>query len=306
MKKAPNTVVKPLRSYLWGKMVQYSGFVVLITGLGLIFTEINVVLGLVIIVIGLFVLFFGMQLSSPSAEALLSKDPRAPIIFIRSFQEEQGQYSTAGFFHALKVAFMQKGQYASNAVSPWGPAFQIQLSKLLNEIGPYVAIGRPGENLSAMGAAKMYVSDDEWQAVISDLFNKAKLIVLRMGKTAGLSWELNELKKHIDPRKILFILPYDKSDYAAFRQWANKDLPAPFPEEKPITRFMILDDNWVPHELKLQEWLLDTLEPYFQNNGISRDDVSLWYKLINNWLFTMVISFLLIGLSIIAAAWLFA
>ncbi len=69
---------------------------------------------------------------------------------------------------------------------------------------------------------------------------------------------------------------------------------------------MILDDNWVPHELKLQEWLLDTLEPYFQNNGISRDDVSLWYKLINNWLFTMIISFLLIGLSIIAAAWLFA
>ena len=38
--------------------------------------------------------------------------------------------------------------------------------------GPFVAIGRPGEEVSEIGAARMYVEDDDWEVVVSDLLNR--------------------------------------------------------------------------------------------------------------------------------------
>jgi hypothetical protein len=44
-----------------------------------------------------------------------------------------------------------------------------QLAMVMNEIGPFIAIGRPGEQWPELGAARMYVGDDEWQATINNL-----------------------------------------------------------------------------------------------------------------------------------------
>ena len=47
-----------------------------------------------------------------------------------------------------------------------------ELAGILRCFGPFVAIGRPGEEVSEIGAARMYVEDDDWEVVVSDLLNR--------------------------------------------------------------------------------------------------------------------------------------
>lgn len=311
LKQEKPVIKKPLRMKHWGKLIQYTGAILMVPGIGLIMMggeqEITsaILAGIVLLGVGLLGYFNGIRLASSSAEALLQQDPRAPIVFVRSFRDEQGDKNVGGFLRSLQTAFKIAGRSGStNTISTWGPTFQWQLNKLLREVGPYVAIGRPGEQLAGMGAARMYVADDEWQAVISELFGESRLIIMRMGKTPGLRWELKQLRLHIDPCKLLFILPHKPADYEAFRQWANKELPKPMPEAMPTSRFMVLDDDWNPRELEWRNWLLDTLEPYLNRNGVTRKDISLSYKMTSNSpLFAVFVSILLVLVGIIVAGW---
>ena len=45
----------------------------------------------------------------------------------------------------------------------------------LGGVGPVLAIGRPGEKLAHLGAARLYVSDDDWQNVAHRLMASAQL-----------------------------------------------------------------------------------------------------------------------------------
>src|SRR5436305_1611609 len=45
------------------------------------------------------------------------------------------------------------------------------------KVGPVIAIGRPGEELAEPGAARMYVGDDDWQVMVTDLGSVRKLVL---------------------------------------------------------------------------------------------------------------------------------
>ena len=53
-----------------------------------------------------------------------------------------------------------------------------------------VAIGKPGEDLPTPGAARIYVSDEEWKEEVKRRMRAARLVVIRAGvavKVNGMS-----------------------------------------------------------------------------------------------------------------------
>ncbi len=204
------------------------------------------------------------------AQEILAADTRPAVIYLRSFADETAQSSDRRFVDRLKFTI---GYTLPGLDIPWRPAEQLALAKCLNLIGPYVAIGRPGEPLPEFGAARKYVGDHEWQGVVGGLIEHAAGIVLEAGRSDGLRWEIERVVLRAVPTKVLLVLPSWPNEYAAFRAWANAILPRPLPEEMPTSRLMTFAAGWQPHPLDASPRafpnLLGTLRPFLQQNGIA-------------------------------------
>ena len=103
-------------------------------------------------------LYFGAEgwwrwprMAAPLASEVLSKDRRAPILYLRPFAADRG------------AAWCER---------------RIVLS--LKDLGPVVALGQPGEELPAtQHIARGYVADGPWQDSVVDLIGRAQLVVGR-------------------------------------------------------------------------------------------------------------------------------
>jgi hypothetical protein len=69
-----------------------------------------------------------------------------------------------------------------------------------------------------LGAAKKFVSDDEWQHVVIQWLSICAAVVLEAGDSDGLLWEMRQIVKRIEPTRLLIILPFEEEDYEAFRR----------------------------------------------------------------------------------------
>jgi hypothetical protein len=86
--------------------------------------------------------------------------------------------------------------------------------------GPVVAVGRPGEGLRPLGAARDYLTDDAWQARVEQLMTQACTIVLVAGRTAGLGWELRKIiELDLLGKLVLLFPPAELQDLRA--RWAS-------------------------------------------------------------------------------------
>ena len=128
-------------------------------------------------VLGKGCLVIARKRTAPAARDVLREDDRAPIVYLRSFQDdgvqlpnESGGWTTfAGTWRILSKTAEQR------------------LAEVFSKFGPVVAIGRPGEELPEMGAARIYVGDEHWQDLIIDLLAHPDAVaVLRRGETEGL------------------------------------------------------------------------------------------------------------------------
>lgn len=155
-----------------------------------------------------------------AATELLSRDTRPPVIYLRSFQhDKKGSGSAAG----------------SRVWGGWAALFDLKtieerLAEALTPIGPVIAIGKPGEKLPALGAARLYVGDDEWQDTIRTLMGRAKLVVLLLGDTPGFWWELERSVKELPPERLALIVPFRKKRYDAFREQAASHFAHALPD----------------------------------------------------------------------------
>jgi len=207
---------------------------------------------------------WGKRQRAPGAEEILGNDARPPVVFLRSFQDEEDDQGVKGFAKSLKTADRQLAQ----STGAWGPYEQERLADVLKKVGPYVAIGKPGEALPELGAARMYVSDEEWKQHVIDLCSRSRLVILRAGMTNGLQWEVGQLVLLDKPTKLLLLLPSTPEQYQRFRAWANEVFPVPLPSEAPKGRLLIFDEHWASRVLPPKTTLTKSLEPYLRQNGL--------------------------------------
>ena len=113
---------------------------------------------------------------------------------------------------------------AGKGVSAWGPSWMTfapfteeeQLVNVLNELGPVTAIGKPGERLPQLGAQRLYVPDTAWRDTVSSLMETARLVVLRSGATAGVSWEAEHALQSVSLPRLVVLFPRDRRLYELF------------------------------------------------------------------------------------------
>jgi hypothetical protein len=81
------------------------------------------------------------------------------------------------------------------------------LGEELAEAGPFVAVGKPGENLPPLGAQRLYLADDKWQEVVKSYIDRAGLIILIAGKTHWVRWELSTIMELSQLSRLLIVFP---------------------------------------------------------------------------------------------------
>lgn len=216
----------------------------------------------------------GKKLSVPSADDLVVRDPRPPVVYLRSFLDDP-------------VASKEEPQSTEGAMPGMvypGPTEEQQLDAIMNQIGPFIAIGDPNEKLPQLGAARTYVSGAEWKDRVLAWVLRAKLVVLRAGTTEGFWWEVETVVKNVKPERIIFLVPLTPAEYQAFRKRAETFLPCrlpDYPRKKrsigSIRGIIFFQSDWTPHFLELRGtvWLgwrpamKMTLEPVFKQLGVA-------------------------------------
>jgi len=247
---------------LAGYALMFGGFFIFIIGYGndsglLMLAGIGVLVG------GGLMRNRGMKHRYKRAEEVLAEDDRDPVLYLRSFDMEQ-QDNT--FLRFLKDIFA--GRALAGGESAWGPMEQEQLAGYMNMAGPYIAIGRPGESLPERGPAWLYITDDDWQSVVSDYLRRARMVVVRIGKSEGLMWEVDQIRALCNPFRVLFILPQSKGEYRQFCAWADEVFARAMPPKLPRSRLVMFSKRWEPVEVPVRDKLVDTLAPFFKQNRV--------------------------------------
>jgi hypothetical protein len=155
--------------------------------LGLIFV---LLAGLFAWLLGFFFIFKARQYLQVSAYSLLATDRRQPILFLRSFADD----AAIGF--AITPAEM-----VTKALD-W--SVETRLANYFMGFGPFIAIGRPGEKVPAPGAARVQLSDDQWQQWVINQMNSSSIILMYAGVSHWVVWELSRvLEAHLTEKLIL-------------------------------------------------------------------------------------------------------
>lgn len=214
----------------------------------------------------------GKKLSAPSADDLVARDSRPPVIYLRSFLDDP---------IASKEEPQDTGAPGGGAIA--GPTEEQQLAEIMTQIGPFIAIGDPSERFPELGAARTYVSGTEWKDRVLAWILGAKLVVLRAGITEGFWWEVETVAKNVKPEQIVFLIPLTATEYQAFRKRAETFLPCRLPDYPrrkrrigSIRGIIFFHSDWTPHFLKLRGtiWLgwtpalKLTFEPVFKQLGV--------------------------------------
>jgi len=180
---------------------------------------------------------------------------------LRSFEDEAEEMTVR---RSLLQSFT--GRLVGGGEASYGFE-QDDFAGYLNWVGPYITLARPGER-RIHGAARKTVSNDEWKTVVSDFIQRSAFIVLRAGTSPGLRWEMEQIVKQFAPTRLLLITPGRRADYEAFRSWAAAVLPMAMPERLPRSRLVAFDRAWNPYALKPRANFIDTISPFFRQQGI--------------------------------------
>jgi len=150
---------------------------------------------------------YGAALRQPDAIDLIADDPRAPILFLRSFDDDAAPDYTG-------------------SVIPLGPhqTVEMRLAEAFRSVGPVVSIGRPGERLPELGTNRFYVSNDDWQQAVLYFLERAAAVIVLVGRSTGVTWEITTALRNVPLVRLLFvflyILPRERRTLATeMREW---------------------------------------------------------------------------------------
>jgi hypothetical protein len=145
-----------------------------------------------------YLVFLQKRMKVKSVEELLETDNRSPVLFLRSFESEDKRTNYR--------VFKFKGMFLSNFRNMVGYTFdEFLLEETTKRIGPFIALGKPGDYLPMTGAARSYVHDENWQVVIREYCQKASLIIFLESITEGAKWELLHIRENINPEKLVVV-----------------------------------------------------------------------------------------------------
>lgn len=206
----------------------------------------------------------GWKYEARTAEEVLASDPRPPVVYLRSFGVDDQLLVTAGGRSARLAGFVT---YTAS-VSP-----EQEMAYIMDGIGPVVAIGKPGERLPELGAARLYVGDDEWRRVVGELMIDAALVVIRAGETANLWWEIEEVMARCSPERVIIVALGPPATFATFERRFSEAFGTPAtPPVPPVSRALVFLRLLFPFGRSSGKII------YFDQHGKPYEEL-LWFRL---------------------------
>ena len=215
------------------------------------------------VIAGWFAAMITGMLAFPAGRSLLSPTywesswrHRPPILLLRSFTDDGSgtpfDYGTkankntaravgTGLGDALGGGALAGGAglAAANSVirmMHMSESFEEVVVRRLKAYGPVVAISEPGRKGSPAGAARLAVrgEGEEWKDVVKDLVRRSSLIVMIVGKTPGVAWEVRTLiERGVGDKLWLLFPPRTPSEVAERWKLFREELVAAGIDEVP-------------------------------------------------------------------------
>ena len=138
---------------------------------------------------GYFLLIYARSYFQPRVEDLFATDARMPIVFLRSFADDE-KMGNQGLDSSL-IDF----------------SLESSLGGHFSRLGPFVAVGAPRDKLPHLGAARAELSDDQWQGTVLGWMDRAQIIVLMAGVTHWVNWELQTIVGRGHAGKLIVVFP---------------------------------------------------------------------------------------------------
>ena len=176
----------------------------------------------------------------PSGEAILKSDKRAPIIHLRPFIKD----SLTEKLTRVKIGPL---------IFIPDPRVEDDIAGVLNCIGPFIALGKPGQRLPETGAYRLYVDSEHWEGTIIELYSVCRfVIVLGVADTKNVVWEIQQAMQRLRPDQIVFMFPYpynykqSEFSYQNFKRAVEDYFPHPFPDELGKRILLGFSADWKP------------------------------------------------------------
>ena len=161
----------------------------------------------VMVIVGQY--FFDIVRRSAAAPETLPPST-ASVLYLRAFDEEKRPF----VFGPRSTLKKYTSQFAAHAPFTRGdPTLRLTLEDYLEEaitarIGPFVGLGNPYDKAAPDGAMREYAADDQWQTRFLELARNAQCIMVSIGGSANLEWELTQIKEHgLGQKLCLFTSP---------------------------------------------------------------------------------------------------
>jgi hypothetical protein len=140
-------------------------------------------------ILAFFLLVRARRYFQVGADSLLAVDKRPPILFLRSFADDERQH------------------YASSQRALLDFSLETRLANDFYHFGPFIAIGSPKEMAPELGAARVLLSDDEWQPRVLGWMKDANLIIMYSGTTHWVNWELRKVVESGRATSLILMFP---------------------------------------------------------------------------------------------------
>ena len=178
----------------------------------------------------LYIIRKGIRHTVKSFDEVIKTDKRDPIVYLRSFDDDHSEKVLREVNHELV------------------------LSKVIKPYGPLLAIGKPGESLPTLGANRKYVSDEDWENVVTKMLAIAKAVIFKLNSSSGLLKEYELALKTVPYDKILFYFPEMEKDQTSsfineFNTKTKYIFPNPLPGTVKPNSFLIFNNQLEFHEI---------------------------------------------------------
>jgi tetratricopeptide (TPR) repeat protein len=128
------------------------------------------------------------------------------VLYLRSFNDDEFRLFTLFSPPGLRYRFL-----------PSRVRFEEFLVSTLHGTGEVVSVGRPGERLPALGAARTYWDEENWRDAIRTTSSRVSALTLLAGRTPSLAWEVGQLRDLGLLGKTLILFPPDGAPATAER-----------------------------------------------------------------------------------------
>jgi hypothetical protein len=187
-------------------------------------------LGTVSLAGGLSSLAIARRAAQPDAAAVMARDDRPPVIYLRPFQQEEEVFlkvpwSWSNYRRYLRQNYLLRKNLHLTLEDFLGAEISARL-------GPFIALGNPTDFVPPPGAARTYVADEEWTRHFDAMVTRARCMVLLAASSEHVVWELAAIRS-LQLESKLFVLtrpkPNQKTKIAAWSTFASALQKAGYP-----------------------------------------------------------------------------